>query len=100
MMNSCKDIEPIILSYVSGDILESQKRMLYEHLKECSACSDEMVKLQRLDLNLIDLKEEEATPPSELRDTILGELPAMRSASLHKLVSPITVLSAVTVALA
>jgi hypothetical protein len=99
-MRNCNDIEPIMLSYISGDVLGSQKRILDEHLKECSNCAEEVVRLQRLDLNLIDLKEEEGAPPAELKNSILSELEFKSRVNLHKIFSPTLILSSVTVVLA
>ena len=99
-MKKCRDIEPLLIGYVSGDILDSQRAVLDEHLKECIDCSEEIVKLQRLDVDLIDLKEESCDIPAGLKASILSEISFKKSASWHKLFSPTAFLSAVTVALA
>lgn len=99
-MRTCKDIEPIMLSYVSGEILASQKRILDEHLKECDLCSDEMIKLQSLDLTLVDLQEEEIDLPGELKSAILNGITVKKHQNLRKVFSATSLLSAATVVLA
>jgi hypothetical protein len=97
---TCKDIEPIMIGYVSGEILQSQKRLLDEHISVCDDCADEIVKLQRLDLNLIELRDEESTPPDELKSAILSELSFKRRPGYHRVLSSTSILSVVTVVLA
>ena len=101
-MRTCKEIEPLMLGYVSGDILNSQKRMLDEHIEECSACQNEILKLQNLDMELIELKEEEPELPEELKDNILNKISLnarKRERHLHRYFSPTAIISVVTVSL-
>lgn len=100
-MRTCKEIEPLLFNYVSGEILSSEKRVLDEHIKDCDLCLDEIMRLQRLDMDLITLKEESATPPEDLRDVILSNIAMKKKEGrLHKMISSTSILTVTTVVLA
>ncbi len=78
--------------------------MLDDHIKECDECLDEIMRLQRLDMNLTELKDVEAGLSEDLTGAILSELPAnIKRAGRgygHHFFSATTLLSTVTVVLA
>ncbi len=107
-MRDCKQIESLIFGYISGDIMNSERKVLDQHLDECDTCLNEVMRLQSLDLNLMELTEDGMDLPVEfqgadLTAAIISKIPPRMyrpRPRFYKVLSPSVVLSTLTLCLA
>jgi hypothetical protein len=71
-MKNCKNIEYSLPLYSENLLSESERLVVEEHLKSCSACAKTLLQLQRSGMIVQELKDVE--PPSWFREKIMAKL--------------------------
>jgi len=77
-MNTHPELSDLLGLYVMGVLEPDEEREVEEHLEGCPACRDEARDLRLVHERLADLANMEETPPRELRDRVLTEIPGRR----------------------
>lgn len=72
-MPTCKDVELLLLDYLDGYLLPSQREVLESHVRGCPSCSTVLQGIRGLDEELEDIPQ--VVEPEEMTARVLRSLP-------------------------
>jgi hypothetical protein len=82
MMNGCGKYEYLLVRFIHGEILLSERKELENHLAVCSSCERLYAEIAAFDRLLRDMPDKLMDPPPYLRARILANLPEEKAAPL------------------
>jgi hypothetical protein len=74
-MSEHLEVRDLLGPYVMGALEPEEERKVEEHLERCASCREEAQDLRRAHERLVDLANAMKTPPPELEDRVLTEMP-------------------------